>query len=126
VQRKYTSAAAPIRLASGDEAQLIVAEADLTANPANALAIVNTFRARGNQAPLPAGTTGTALKSALIDQRERTFFLEGQHLGDMIRYGIPMAPPPGAKFPGGGVYGSQLCMPLPDAERFNNPKLAST
>ena len=123
VQRKYNDASASIRLASGDEAQLIIAEADLTTDPANSLAIINTFRARGNQAPLPAGTSAADLKAALIDQRARTFFLEGQHLGDMIRYQIPMYPAPKAAFPGGGNYGSQLCMPLPDAERFNNPKL---
>lgn len=123
VQRKYTGPDSPIRLASGDEAQLIIAEADLTTNPGNSLAIINAFRARGNEPALAAGTSAADLKAALINERERTFFLEGQHLGDMIRYAIPMYPPPGATFPGGGTYGTQLCMPLPDAERLNNPVL---
>lgn len=126
VQRKYTSADAPIRLASGAEAQLIIAEADLQTNPSNSLAIINTFRAQGNEAALPAGTTGDALKAALIQERRREFFLEGQHLGDLIRYNLPLDPPAGAPFQGGGVFGSQRCMPLPDAERLNNPALVGS
>lgn len=126
VQRKYNSASAPIRLASGAEAQLIIAEADLTSNPANALAIINTFRAQGNEPALASSTSATDLMAALVNERERTFFLEGQHLGDLNRYSIPLYPPVGAKFPGGGSYGSQTCMPLPDAERLNNPALAGS
>jgi hypothetical protein len=41
----------------------------------------------------------------------------------MIRFQVPLSPAAGAKFPGGGTYGSQLCMPLPDVESFNNPNL---
>ena len=49
--------------------------------------------------------------------------LEGQHLGDIIRYGIALTPRDGSPYPGGGTYGSQRCMPLPDVERDNNPAL---
>lgn len=123
IQQKYTSAASPIPIASGVEAQLIVAEADLASNPTEALGIINTSRAAGNETALPAGTTGADLKNALIEERRRALFLQSQHLYDLIRFQIPLDPAVGAKFPGGGTYGSQECMPLPDVERFNNPNL---
>lgn len=123
VQQKYASAASPIPIASGVEAQLIVAEADLASNPTEALSIINTSRAAGNETALPAGTTGADLKNALIEERRRALFLQGQHLYDLIRFQIPLDPAAGAKFPGGGTYGSQECMPLPDVEKFNNPNL---
>ncbi|MBV9879518.1 MAG: hypothetical protein JO180_03435, partial [Gemmatirosa sp.] len=63
------------------------------------------------------------LKAALIDQRRRALFLESQHLGDLIRYALPLTPAAGATFPGGGTYGSQRCMPIPDVERLNNPNV---
>lgn len=126
IQQKYTSAASPIPIASGVEAQLIVAEADLTTNPGEALAIINASRAKGNEPALAAGTTGADLKNALIEERRRALFLQSQHLYDLIRFQIPLDPAAGAKFPGGGTYGSQLCMPLPDVERFNNPNLKNS
>ena len=122
VQGKYANAASSMRLATGDEAQLIVAEADITANPANALLIINSFRQKGNE-PLLVTPTAAELKAALIEERRRALFLEGQHLGDLIRYQLPFSPAAGAAFPAGGTYGTQRCMPLPDVERLNNPVL---
>ena len=126
-QNKYASASAPIRIASGAEAQLIVAEADIAAGTAaslqNAEAIVNGFRSRGNQPPLAAADQAT-LRAALIEQRRRELFLEGQHLGDVIRFDVTLTPPAGTRFPAGGVYGSRKCLALPDVERQNNPALA--
>src|SRR5688500_16423583 len=49
-QTKYTTASAPIPLATYEEAQLIIAEADIRANNlAAALPIINASRARGGQ-----------------------------------------------------------------------------
>ena len=125
-EEKYPSAASPIRIAGGAEARLIVAEADIGAATAASLesarSIVDAFRARGNQPPLAASDAAT-LRAALIDQRRRELFLEGQHLGDIIRYGVAFTPAVGAPYPGGGTYGSQRCLPLPDVERDNNPVL---
>lgn len=125
-QDKFTAAATPIPIASGDEAQLIVAEADVregtAASLTRALATINMFRARGNQAPLATADQATLL-AALIDQRRRELFLEGQHLGDLIRFDIVPQPAEGSAFPGGGTYGAQKCFPLPDVERLNNPTL---
>lgn len=123
VQTKYTSASAPTPIASGVEAQLIVAEADIVSNPAEALTIINTSRTAGGEATLPDGTSAADLKTALIGERMRALFLQGTRLYDITRYGIPLNPTAGTKFPGGGTYGSQICMPLPDVERFNNPLL---
>jgi hypothetical protein len=123
VQGKYTTAASPIPIASGVEAQLIVAEADLASNTAEATTIINASRAAGGETALPAGTSTADLKTALIEERRRALFLQGNRLYDIIRLKLPLDPAPGAKFPGGGTYGSQSCMPLPDIERFNNPTL---
>ena len=125
-EAKYPTAASPIRIAGGAEARLIVAEADIAAGTAASLesarTIIDAFRARGNQPSLSASDTAT-LRAALIDQRRRELFLEGQHLGDLIRHGVAFAPPVGAPYPHGGAYGSQRCLPLPDVERDNNPTL---
>jgi hypothetical protein len=123
IQSKYTTAASPIPIASGVEAQLIVAEADLTTNATEALTIINASRVAGGEAALPSGTTSADLQSALIEERRRALFLQGNRLYDIIRFQLPLNPPAGTKFLGGGSYGSQLCMPLPDVERFNNPNL---
>ena len=125
-QNKYSTAASPIRIASGDEARLIIAESDIAAGTAtsleNAKSIIDAFRARGSQPPLASADQAT-LREALIDQRRRELFLESQHLGDVIRFGVSLRPLPGTAYPGGGVYGTQKCLFLPDVERQNNPML---
>lgn len=120
-QLKYQSSSAPIRLASWDEAQLIIAEADLKASDfTDADSIINIFRARGGQSAITSTNTDT-VTAALFDQRSREFFLEGQHLGDVIRFNVMPDPPPGTVYAGGGTYGTQRCLPLPDVEKQNNP-----
>jgi hypothetical protein len=134
-QLKYTSAATPIPLATGDEAQLIIAEADAAnaATAANAVSIINTFRARGNQGPYAGPVDAASLRAEVIDQRRRELFLEGTHFGDILRYNLTPTPATGTNFPAGGQYGTQQCtgtdtrvgLPLPDIERQNNPVLGS-
>lgn len=124
-QLKYPTASSPIPLATGLEAQLIIAEADAATNPTAAIAIINTFRAAGGQGAYAGATDAAALKAEIIDQRRRALFLTGTHLGDLIRYNLPLNPAVGTTFPAGGTYGNQLCMPLPDVERQNNPLLNS-
>jgi len=120
-QLKYMTAASPIRLASGDEARLIIAEANVAAKDLiGADSIINSFRARGGQAAIVSPDSATAAAS-LFDQRRREFFLEGQHLGDALRFSAPLNPPAGTAYPGGGTYGTQVCLPLPDVEKQNNP-----
>ncbi len=120
-QLKYTSSSAPIRLASGDEARLIIAEADLGAGDfVGADTIISNFRARGGQGAL-ISTDSVTVADSLFDQRRREFFLEGQHLFDLVRFRTTPNPPAGRTYEGGGTYGSQLCLPLPDVEKQNNP-----
>ncbi len=121
-QLKYPTAASPIRLASWDEARLIVAEADLAASDfTHADSLITIFRKRGSDTTTLSSTNPDTVKLALFDQRRREFFLEGQHLGDLIRFGYTPNPPAGTAFNGGGTYGTQLCLPLPDVEKNNNP-----
>lgn len=130
-QLKYTSAVAPIPLATGDEAQLIIAEADAASNSANALSIINAFRAKGNQGAYAGATDATSLKNEVIDQRRRALFLTGTHLGDIVRYNLTLTPASGTNYPAGSQFGTQRCtgsdtrlgLPLPDVERQNNPRL---
>ena len=122
-QLKYTSASSPIPIATGAEAQLIVAEVDAATNPTSTVTIINAFRAAGNQGAYTGALTPTALRAEVIDQRRRALFLTGTHLGDLIRYGITPQPAAGTPYPAGGQYASQICMPLPDVERLNNPNL---
>src|SRR6266568_2465934 len=122
-QLKYLLPSSPIRLASWDEARLIIAEADwAAADYASADSIINIFRTRGGQGAIINAKADT-VKKALFEQRRREFFLEGQHLGDVIRFGFLPSPPAGTSFKGGGTYGTQLCLPLPDVEKNNNPNL---
>ena len=120
-QLKYPSASSPIPIATGAEARLIVAEADITSNPSNTVAIIDSFRAAGNQGSYTGPTDAASLRAQVIDQRRRALFLTGTHLGDLIRYDIAPQPAAGTNFPAGGPYGTQLCMPVPDVERLNNP-----
>jgi starch-binding outer membrane protein, SusD/RagB family len=120
---KYQAVSAPIRIASGVEAQLILAESRLAAgNVQGAVAAINTLRTR---LALPAYGGGTAaeVRAQIIEERRRELFLEGHRLGDMIRHQVPLTPAPGTPFPRGGQFGDRLCFPLPDIERNNNPNI---
>jgi hypothetical protein len=120
-QEKYPTSATAIPLATYEEAQLIIAEAHIRANRlVDALPIIAASRARGGQG-LFTGTTQGEYLAELIDQRRRELFAEGHHLGDVIRYDIALTPAPGTPYHFGGNYGDQVCLPLPAAERLNNP-----
>ncbi len=114
-QNKYTTANAPIPMASWREAQLILAEA----RPAEAVAAVNRLRASQN---IPAVQPAEAadVRALVIEERRRQLFSEGHRLGDMLRYKIPF---PTGNNHKGQAYGPITCMPLPDQERLNNPNI---
>lgn len=126
-QSKYTTAASPIPLATYEEAQLIIAEADIRSGSlGTALPILNASRARGGNTTPFAGTTQAEYMAELVEQRRRELFLESHHLADIIRYGISPTPPAGTPYHfGGGVYESQICFPLPASERLNNPRIGA-
>lgn len=124
-QTKYANEGTSIPLATYEEAQLIIAEANIQLNTAAgraaALPILSASRTRGGQGAF-AGVTNADYMNELIDQRRRELFLESHHLGDIIRYAIAPTPAAGTAYHfGGGNYGTQICFPLPAAERLNNP-----
>lgn len=124
-QTKYPTTATPLPLATYEEAQLIIAEAAIRSNDlASALLILNASRTRGGQSVPFAGVTQADYLAELVDQRRRELFAESHHLGDIIRYSIPVQPPAGTQSHFGGAYGSQICMPLPAVERQGNPLVA--
>lgn len=128
VPTKYNAFTSPMRVASYTEAQLIVAEnAAATGDVSAAVTAINNARARTAGLPAyvaPAGATGADIKTQIIEERRREFFVEGHRLGDMRRYGIAFTPAAGTAYQYGGVYGTQTCFPLPDVERINNPTIA--
>ena len=114
-----------VRVASGLEAQYIIAEAQ-GPTPAT-LTFVNLRRAAGQQ---PAVTlAGDALMAELRDQRARDFYLDNHRLGDLRRYkefyGVdlfPKGPYPGSTT--GQVYDESIsCWPLPRNEINDNPNV---
>lgn len=114
-QEKYASAAAPIPIASWEEAQLIIAEA----RPAEAAAAIN--RLRSAQGLPPYTPSGNGHLADVLEERRRQLFMEGGHrYNDMLRHEIP--------FPTGldhqdRQYGDFTCLPLPEAEWQNNPNI---
>jgi starch-binding outer membrane protein, SusD/RagB family len=129
VQLIWPTAASAVTIVSGIEARMIEAEAQQAAgDPAGAIATLNAARATvTGLAPLTdPGTT-----SAEIDQifRERAFWLfsTGHRLGDLRRlirqYGrsadtvFPIGP-----WHKGGNYGTDVNIPIPQAEQ-NNPNV---
>ena len=117
---KYTSAVSPIPIARWAEAQLIIAEAE---GGASAVAIIDKLRAKRNLPAYSGPKDAASVKALIIEERRRELFLESHHLGDLIRYAMPLRPAPGTPWFNGGSYGSVRCMPLPDVERLNNPTL---
>lgn len=120
VQNKYTSLAAPIPIATWREALLIRAE---VAGGQEAVSIINQLHARVGLPPF-VSVSEPAIQAQVIEERRRELFLESHRLYDTIRFAIPLKPTAGSPFPnGGGTYGDNKCLPLPDVERLNNPSI---
>lgn len=122
IQDKYESLDTPLPLATWEEAQLIIAEA---AGGATAVNIINDLHARAGLPPY-AGGSEAEIQAHIIEERRAELFLESHHLGDIIRYDIAPSPAVGTAYPKGGTYENQICMPLPDVERLNNPLIPNT
>ena len=126
---KYPAITTPMPIARYAEAQLIVAEARVTAGDlAGAATAINNARNSGRTG-MPqfsaAGLTGAQVLDQIIEERRRELFLEGHRLGDIRKYNLPLRPATGTPYTiGGGTYGDQRCFPLPDIERNNNPNIA--
>jgi hypothetical protein len=130
---KYaTDGSSPIVVADWVEARLIEAEAALQGGDASTwLGKLNYLRQTAIGPALPDTTDpGTAEARVDLMFRERAFwlYLTGHRQGDLRRlirqYGrdqaqvYPAGPYPGAL----GAYGSDVTVPVPEAERLYNPK----
>ena len=120
LQGKYASDAAPLPIASYDEAQLIIAEAE---GGQTAVNIINALRTAAKLPANFASTNAAEIQAAVLEERRRELFLEGHRLFDLRRLNLPLIPAPGTAYPKGGTYGDARCMPLPDVERATNPNL---
>jgi len=121
VQNKYRSLSDPIPMATWREAVLIRAE---VAGGQTAVQLINQLRTASNL-PAFSSTVETQIQAQVREERRRELFLEGHRLFDTIRFNLPLVPAAGSVFPnGGGNYGSNKCLPLPDVERLNNPNIA--
>ena len=118
VQNKYKSLSDPYPMATWREAVLIRAE---VAGGETAVQLLNQLRTAANL-PAFSSTVASEIAAQVREERRRELFVEGHRLFDTIRFNIPLIPAAGAVFPnGGGTYGSNKCLPLPDVERLNNP-----
>jgi hypothetical protein len=115
ITSKYTSLASPIRLASYQEAQLILAEALAEQDqPAQALGVLNAGRAAVGLGPL-AGATKAEVLAHVLDERQRELSFEGGHrLNDLLRKNIQWKV--GANPYTARPYGQTRCWPHPVKE----------
>lgn len=122
-QQKFTSATASFPIASWEEAQLIYAEA---VGGQAGLDAINAVRAKSNIAPLVMAdpNDAAAFRAAILEERRRQLFSQGQRYGDMLRYGLPFQKGVNGVNRKGQVYSDLTCVPLPDVETQNNPNLA--
>jgi len=121
LQQKFTSATANFPIATWEEAQLIYAEA--TGGQAG-LDAINRVRAKLNIGPLVMADPNdpVAFEAAVLEERRRQLFSQGQRYGDMLRENLPFQTGTNRK---GQVYSDLTCVPLPDVETQNNPNLSS-
>lgn len=117
---EHESPSSPVRIASWEEAQFIIAELE---GGAVATGIINDLRARhgvGVVFNADGSATDQEILRKVVDEKSRTLLFGGTRMADMRRYleryAIDL-------FPTGERYGDQTCMPLPNKERQNNPGL---
>lgn len=122
-QTKYTSESSSMPIATWEEAQLIIAEAEL--QDGDLVAAVEAINRLHEGAGLPpfSSTNSAEIMQHLIEERRRELFVESHRLYDVNRFGIALDPPPGTQYPKSGLYGDTKCLPLPDIERANNPNI---
>jgi hypothetical protein len=129
-QTKYTDRGDDIVLASGVEAELVRAEAELNADDANWIARVNALRATVKLPALAAPADREAQVRLLFRERAAWLWLTGHRLGDLRRLVRVYRLDASRVYPVGiadnrtGPYGSDLSFPLPSEEQ-NNPGFAT-
>lgn len=116
-QLKYPSITTPTPLATGIEAQLILAEAR---GGLQGIAILQELRADAGLPGLTAAEIAD-FESTLIEERRRWLWLQGNRWFDIRLNNLPLTPAPGTDYAKGGTYQDQRCWPLPDVEKAANP-----
>ena len=120
-QTKYPARNTPIPIARYAEAQLIIAEAEADAgNLQTAVNIINALHARVGIPPF-ASNDKAAILAHIVTERSAELFLEGQRMGDIRRYNLPLIPAPGTPYHAGGTYADARCYPFPGIESDGNP-----
>jgi hypothetical protein len=117
VNTKSTSNGSPIRLASYEEAQLILAEAQAEQGQLDAAnATLNVSRTAAGLTPFPNGQTKDQVIANVIAERRAILSFEGgSRLNDLLRKGIPWKI--GANPFTGRPYGGTTCWPMPVKEK---------
>jgi hypothetical protein len=115
-EMKYTADNSPIPIATYAEAQLIIAEVQGGQAAVDAINRVHTA------VGLPAfsSTDPAAIAAQVREERRRQFFADGHRINDLLRFNLPF---PSGSTLAGIPYGNVTCIPLPEAERSNNPNL---
>ncbi|MGH7446738.1 MAG: RagB/SusD family nutrient uptake outer membrane protein, partial [Longimicrobiales bacterium] len=90
-QDKYQSPAAPVPIATYDEAQLIIAEVE---GGQTAVNIINALRAEHSLPPF-VSVNEAEIQAQVREERRRELFLEGHRLGDMRRLNLALFPTTG-------------------------------
>jgi len=131
IQRLWPTRDASVTILSGIEARLIEAEAQLKAGQAaTSLATLNAARATvTGLAPLTDAGTDAARVDQLFRERAFWMFSTGHRTGDLRRLIRQYNRPAGSAFPTGawhkgGNYGSDVTIPIPQAEQ-NNPNVGT-
>src|SRR5689334_4594047 len=111
VPNKYAAGdAAPTPIATYQEAQLILAEAQ---GGAAAVTAINGLRATAGLQPYSGPTDAASIQALIIDERRRALFLEGFRNYDLQRFDLSFDPAVGTAFPLTGCsYGNTRCLPL--------------
>jgi hypothetical protein len=117
-QLKYTTETSPMPIATWNEAQLIIAEAE---GGQAAVDAINRLHAAAGLPPF-ASTDAATIMAQVYEERRRELFLTGHRLNDMLRLGIPFDSGVDAK---GQPFGTTTCLPLPDVETLNNPNFTN-
>jgi hypothetical protein len=116
-QTKYPTESSPIVMASWDEAQLIVAEAE---GGQEAVDRINALRAQTTP-PLPLFSSSDldSIADQVRMERQRELFLEGHRLNDVLRFGSQLD----TVNHKGVTMGDLTCLRLPSVEIDNNPNI---
>ena len=86
--QKILTGNTPLTMASGIEALYIIAEANLATDPDRTVELINEIRTRRgvNVQWQPQGAGPNEIRDKLIDERQRTLYLEGTSLSDLRLY----------------------------------------